>query len=233
MAEVTEAKTMSENDSSLLSQCMDYTKQLASQGKDFKFSLSLPSGFNFSLDFTQEKLLPSRIPEKKRKSPSTLRRNAQRRKEFQQKKTVEIQAGTQHLDIPAKESKIKCDHCQEEFKTKNILNKHIDEIHLAIMNTGECEKQTKSSKDLGDHKKYEHEIEQLDGNSEIKESDEEYLRKSAEYDRKLEEECKAEGNWCYECSDIFLNRVVLKRHMHNDHKIEIYPDINIMIHGGW
>ena len=70
MAEVTEAKTMSENDSSLLSQCMDYTKQLASQGKDFKFSLSLPSGFNFSLDLTQEKLLPSRIPEKKRKSPS-------------------------------------------------------------------------------------------------------------------------------------------------------------------
>ena len=85
MAEVTEAKTMSENDSSMVSQCMDYTKQLVSQGKDFKFSLSLPSGFNFSLDITQEKLLPSRLPEKKRRSPNTLRRNAQRRKEFQQK----------------------------------------------------------------------------------------------------------------------------------------------------
>ena len=88
MAEVTEVKTISENDSSLVSQCMDYTKQLASQGQDFKFSLSLPSGFNFFLDLTQEKLLPSRIPEKKRKSPSTLRRNAQRSKEFQQKKKL-------------------------------------------------------------------------------------------------------------------------------------------------
>ena len=223
MAEVTETKTTSENDSSLVSQCMDFTKQLPSQGKDFKFSLSLASGFNFSLDLTQEKLLPSR------KSPSTLRRNAQRRKEFQQKKAVEIQAGTQHAELPANEIKVKCDHCQEEFKTKNILNKHIAEIHFAIMNIKEGEKQTKSSQDLGGQKEDDHVIEQLDGNSEVEESDEEYYRKSAI----VEEGCKAEGKWCYECSDIFLNRVVLKRHMHNNHKMEIYPDINIMLHGGW
>ena len=158
---------------------MDYTKQLASQGKDFKFSLSLPSGFNFSLDLTQAKLLPSRIPEKKRKSPSTLRRSAQKRKEFQQKKTVEIQAGTPVAELPAKESKVKCDHCQVEFKTKKILNKHIAEIHFAIMNIEECEEQNKSSKDLGGHKEDEHVIEQLCGNSEIEESDDEYYRKSA------------------------------------------------------
>ena len=53
MAEVIEVKTTSENDSSLVSQCMDYTKQLASQGKDGKFSLFLSSGFNLSLDLGQ------------------------------------------------------------------------------------------------------------------------------------------------------------------------------------
>ena len=45
------------------------------------------------------------------------------------------------------------------------------------MNIEECEKQTKSSKDLGGYKEDEHVIEQLDGNSEIEESDEEYYRK--------------------------------------------------------
>lgn len=82
--------------------------------------------------------------------------------------------------LPAKESKVKCDHCQEEYKTKNILNKYIAEIHFAIMNIEECEKQTKSSKDLEGHKEDQHVIEQLDGNSEIEESAEEYFCKSAE-----------------------------------------------------
>ena len=88
MADVTAVKTMNETDS-LVFQCMDYTKQLASQGKAFKFSLSLPSGFNFSLDFSQEKLSPFRKPESKKQSPSTLRRNTQRRKDYLAKKSAE------------------------------------------------------------------------------------------------------------------------------------------------
>ena len=34
-----------------------------------------------------------------------------------------------------------------------------------------------------------------------------------------EEKAKANGSWFYECKDIFLTKIVLKRHMHNDHNI--------------
>ena len=79
MADVPKMKTLSDEDSSLVSKCLELTKHLANQGKGFKFSLSLPSGFSFSLDMSNEKT-SSRIPEKKKISPSTLRRNLQRRK---------------------------------------------------------------------------------------------------------------------------------------------------------
>ena len=69
-----------ETDNSLAIQCMEFTKHLASEGKCFKFSLSMPSGFDFSLDVTQEKLAPSKIIERKKQSPSTLKRNALRKK---------------------------------------------------------------------------------------------------------------------------------------------------------
>ena len=76
--------TVAEMDNSLAIQCMEFTKHLASQGNSFKFSLSLPSGFNFTLDVTQEELAPSNILERKKQSPSTLKRNALRKKIFLQ-----------------------------------------------------------------------------------------------------------------------------------------------------
>ena len=99
MADVTAVKTMNETDSSLVFQCMDYTKQLATQGKAFKFSLSLPSGFNFSLDFSQEKLSPFRNPESKKQSPSTLRRHSQRRKDYLAKNVQKIKLITSMLNL--------------------------------------------------------------------------------------------------------------------------------------
>ena len=69
------ANNVSETDHSLAIQCMELTKHLANQGKSFKFSLSLQTGFNFSLDVTQEQLSPSSV-ERKKPSPSTLKRNA-------------------------------------------------------------------------------------------------------------------------------------------------------------
>ena len=71
-------------DSSLASQCLAFCQALASQGKDFSFSLTINSTFSFSLD-TRESNVKS-IPAKKRSSPSTQRRNARRREEFLQKK---------------------------------------------------------------------------------------------------------------------------------------------------
>ena len=91
-------RTVSETDNSLAIQCMEFTKHLANQGKSFKFSLSLKSGFIFSLDVTQEKLSPSSI-ERKKQSPSTLKRNALRKKTFLQKKNLAKSAGPQLVDI--------------------------------------------------------------------------------------------------------------------------------------
>ena len=54
MFEATQAETVSKINSSLVSKCMDLTKHLVNKGTDFKFSLSLPSGFNFSMDLTQD-----------------------------------------------------------------------------------------------------------------------------------------------------------------------------------
>ena len=82
MAAVKPVQNVSDTDSSLVSQCMDYTKELVIQGKDFKFSLSLPSGFNLSFEFSQEKMKNPNILTVKKKSPSTLRRNTQRKKEY-------------------------------------------------------------------------------------------------------------------------------------------------------
>ena len=113
-----------------------------------------------------------------------------------------------------------------------MLKKHIAEKHLAVGTCNDCEPKTSNHEDLTEHKKNER-IEQLDGNSEIEQTDEEYERECEERQRKQEEHCKAEGAWCYECSDVFLNRIVLKRHMHNNHNMDIYPEINIMQHGGW
>ena len=101
------------------------------------------------------------------------------------------------------------------------------------MTSEDSENKNNDPEDMAKNTQDENIIEQLDGNAEIKESDEEYYQKQKEYDKKIEKECKADGSWCYECSDIFMNRIVLKRHMHNDHNMEIYPDINIMLHGGW
>ena len=52
MAGVPKMKTLSDEDPYLVSKCLEFTKHLANQGKDFKFSLSLPSGFSFSLDIS-------------------------------------------------------------------------------------------------------------------------------------------------------------------------------------
>ena len=78
---------VSESDSSLATQCLDFCQALARQGKDFKLSITIGSTFTFSLDTKEGKAtLPTRI--QKRKSPSTLKRNAKRKEEFLAKKST-------------------------------------------------------------------------------------------------------------------------------------------------
>ena len=97
--------TMSGEHSSLATQCLAFCQALASPGKAFHISLTIGSDFCFSLD-TGEKTPPAKpktppakgkIPPvkerttsakgevRKKKSPSTLRRNAERREEFLKK----------------------------------------------------------------------------------------------------------------------------------------------------
>ena len=120
-------KTLSDKDSSLVSKCLEFTKHFANQGKGFKFSLSLPSGFSFSLDISNEKT-SSMIPEKKKKSQSTLRRNFQRRKVYLDKKAMEKQAEEQIVDSQPSSKNILCDQCGETFQDSDLLNNHIIEF---------------------------------------------------------------------------------------------------------
>ena len=71
-----------EADSTLVFKCMEFCQALASQGQVFNFSLSVGPTFSFSLDTTRSKAPWT----KKKPSPSTLRRNARRREEFNAKK---------------------------------------------------------------------------------------------------------------------------------------------------
>ena len=69
---------VNESDSSLVNKCLDLCHALAGQGKAFKFSLTIGSTFTFSLESREGKETP---PTRKKKSPSTLRRNAKRRED--------------------------------------------------------------------------------------------------------------------------------------------------------
>ena len=74
---------MCEANSSLATKCLDFCQALSSQGVAFNFSLSIGSTFSFSLDTRGKAPMASGT---KKKSPSTLRRNARRRREFLEKK---------------------------------------------------------------------------------------------------------------------------------------------------
>ena len=72
------------HEESLVSQCLDFCQMLAGKSMPFSFSLNVGTHFSFSVDTRGKEALPS--PMKKKKTPSTLRRNARRREEFLKKK---------------------------------------------------------------------------------------------------------------------------------------------------
>ena len=115
-----------ETDNSVVIQCMKFTKHLAIPGKSFNFYFSLPSGPNFFLVITHEKLAPFNSLEWKKQSTSTLKTNALRKKTFLQKKNLEKQADPQlvgsqvhSVDIM---KKFKCKQCDKEFKRNTCTN---------------------------------------------------------------------------------------------------------------
>ena len=77
-----------ESDSAMAAKCLDFCQVLVGQGLAFNFSLSINSTFSFSLG-TRGKghAAATQGKTKKKKTPSTLRRNARRRSKFLKKKT--------------------------------------------------------------------------------------------------------------------------------------------------
>ena len=73
---------------SLASKCLALCQTLASQGQAFTFSLTIGLTFNFSISAgSQDTPAPAAQTLKKKKSPSTQRRDARRRKEFLKRKS--------------------------------------------------------------------------------------------------------------------------------------------------
>ena len=119
---------VSETDSSLTTQCLDFCQALAGQGKVFKFSITIDSTFTFSLDTREGKeTFPTRI--KKRSSPSTIRRNAKRREEYLKRSPSEAATATGLETIQKQCNAFQCDHCDSTFKTENGLKIHKGRSH--------------------------------------------------------------------------------------------------------
>ena len=110
------AATPSKEDALLVSQCLDFCQMLA--GKSIPFSFCLKVGHNsFSVDTRGKEVLAN--PKKKKKTPSTLRRDARSREDFLNQK----------LNAPTAEKTSKCDQCDGTFKSENGLKIHIGKAH--------------------------------------------------------------------------------------------------------
>ena len=130
---------LSEEDAKLASQCLDICQALAGKSLPFSFSFNIGPNFSFSVDTRGKEVL---TPQKKKKTPSTLRRDAKRRDEFLRKK----------LSAPTAEKTFKCDHCYNSFKSENGLKIHIGKSHKKVdstLATPDClRQQTNSSVSL-------------------------------------------------------------------------------------
>ena len=106
---------------------------LAGQGKAFKFSLTIGSSFTFSLDSREGKEV---LPTRKRKSPSTLRRNAKRREDFLKKKSTSESAsatGLESSQMPIMQRQgFQCDDCDFQSKSENGLKIHKGKSHKEV-----------------------------------------------------------------------------------------------------
>ena len=125
------APEMGEDNSNLASQCMAFCQALASKGQIFSFTLKVGSSFAFSLD-TRGNGTSSFT--KKRKSPSTRRRNARRRAEFLAKKRESSteKSTPEKVARPVKAKEFKCDQCEKDFKSENGLKIHVGKTHNRV-----------------------------------------------------------------------------------------------------
>ena len=122
-----------ECDSSLATKCLELCQTLVGQGLAFHFSLKVGSSFSFSLD-ARDKALASVTPgkTKKKPSPSSVRRNARRKKAFLEKKqSPPSEEGVDpQAELPQqREDVFNCDICENTFSSDNGLRIHKGKTH--------------------------------------------------------------------------------------------------------
>ena len=116
------------DDSALLSKCLEFCQALANQGQVINISVAIGPSFSFSLD-TRGKV--HKDTNAKKKSPSTLRRNAERREEFLKKKQTNP-SGRIPLedDAPVSASdRPQCDQCEYKASSEKGLRQHVRMKH--------------------------------------------------------------------------------------------------------
>ena len=111
---------------SMLAQCLAFSRQMESNKKSFKLEVKLSSGFSFNFNTLDHEESKSRTKEVKKKSPSTLRRNAARKQKFLDKKN------TSSANKELSEDSKKCDQCDYQANCKVSLRKHVGKKHLVI-----------------------------------------------------------------------------------------------------
>ena len=193
---------MGDEDSSLASKCMAFCQALASQGQHFNFSIATGSGFTFSLDTSRSKAV-SNQKAKKKSSPSTLRRNAQRREEFLAKKQQECSTRTSVENLAAAKE-IRCDQCEYVVASEKGLRQHIRMKHK------ESSTPTEVLRSLEEFR------EPLECSSPLLSNTREELCQSCEASFSIGHCCEIYS--CDECGKTFDNDDDLSKHEATDHK---------------
>ena len=105
-------------ETSLLTQCLDFSRQLMTNLKPFKIEVKTSSGFSFNFSNMDQEPAKSMAHEVKKKS--TLRRNAARKQKF-----LEDRKQTSKTSF-------RCEQCDHKANCKVSLRKHIGKEHKTI-----------------------------------------------------------------------------------------------------
>ena len=106
---------VSEEDAKLASKCLEFCQTLADKSLTFSFSLTIGSSFSFSVDTRVKEVL---APKRKKKTPSTLRRDARRREELLKKK---FNAST---EVPSQSDQVSEKEAGVTRKASPVLHHH-------------------------------------------------------------------------------------------------------------
>ena len=233
--------------------------ELECEGGNLNLQLSTRLGHPDNVQFPAPNPAPAQTS-CKNKSPSQLRRQKRRKEEALNKadKAIPLKEATsthsekEHVQTPPAKAvtileenivkkpaekspeeslSFKCEHCDHVVGCEAKLRKHMNTEHkeqtFIAFQCDQCGYVGASEKGLKQHKIMSHRISQVDGNSsEPDENSDELLCLT----------CKEKDYHIYGNDNSWYrlpNRPAMKAHMHNEHQITIFEDIDIEMHGGF